>query len=437
MNEQPTTDNQQPTTNPATSAGQTHQPPTISNEKKTPSVRAAATGMLVVMTFIFILSNHFEPQYAWLGYVRAFAEAAMIGGLADWFAVVALFRHPLGLPIPHTNIVEMRKKDIAAGISTFVVKNFLNDASILKQLENIRFGTSLAAGIRREDNPQRIARRLVGYVPAALDSLDEPQLNEFLITNIRSIINKIDSAEILSKMLNYLVEKDMHQRLLADVLDLVDKTATEEVLEVRIYEEVKKRREWYWPPSLLITERVVRIIREYLTAMKNDPAHEVRHKVNEFIERFITSLNQSDEYKSAAEAIKQNLLDSSTIQQYSSTIWQDVKAALVRDAEQGEQSRVAGVMQKVLLKVSDEIDRDEKLQLLIDETLKKEALNALRNMRQDIADHISKTILEWTDIADRIENELGADLQYIRINGTLVGGFIGLLLYILFDKVFV
>jgi len=392
-----------------------------------------ATGLLIFMSLVFMLAKYLEIRYPGFAYLRAFSEAAMIGALADWFAVVALFGYPLGIPIPHTNLVKERQKDFADGLGVFIVENFLNDESIGVHLDKIKFSDEILEFVTKEQNPTKLARQITKYVPSMLANLDETEANQFIESNLRAVIENVDSTDVLSKMLTYLVENKMHQKLLADVIDLSDKYVRQDAAVKLIYDQIKERREWYWPPSLVIAERIADALRTELQEIRSQPEHEIRIKLNHFIEQFIFELQHSDDYKQAAETIKQSLLSNEQFLSYSQRIWTEVKGVVVKDAFSAN-SRLESSLRKALGFMTDKLQNDTQLQTLINQTLRREALSAIRDIRQDIAQNISQTVAGWSDISERIQNEVGNDLQFIRINGTLVGGSIGLLLYIVFDK---
>lgn len=386
------------------------------------------------MTFVFMFAKYFEHGYPAFGYIRAFAEAAMIGALADWFAVVALFGHPLGLPIPHTNLVKERQKDFADGLGVFVVENFLDDKSLEQHLNKIEFSTEIIEFITKEQHPEQLARQITKYVPHLLDNLDEGTANQFIEANLRAVIENIDSTDVLRRMLAFVTEKNLHQKLLADLIKLSDHYLHQDGIQNLIYAEIKERREWYWPPTQVITDRIVTALRTEISDVKAQPNHEIRLRLNQFIEQFIYDLQHSDDYKQAAESIKQSLLANDQFKVYSQRIWSDVKGVVVKDAF-STSSYLQTSLRKALDLVTQKLQDDNQLQQLIDRTLRREAQSAIADIRHDIAQQISQTVAQWTNISERIQQEVGDDLQFIRINGTLVGGSIGLLLYIMFDKI--
>lgn len=392
-----------------------------------------ATSLLIVMTIVFMLAKYLEITYPGFAYLRAFAEAAMIGALADWFAVVALFGYPLGIPIPHTNIVKERQKDFADGLGIFIVDNFLNDESIGVHLDKIKFSDEILEFVTKEQSPKKLARQITKYVPNMLANLDETEANQFIESNLRAVIENVDSTDVLSKMLKYLLDNKMHQKLLADVIDLSDKYIKQDAAIKLIYDQIKERREWYWPPSLVIAERIVEVLRTEIQEIRTQPGHEIRVKLNQLVEQFIFDLQHSDDYKQAVENIKQSLLGNEQFLSYSQRIWSEVKGVVIKDVF-SDNSRLESSLRKALDFMTDKLQSDEQLQDLINQTLRREALSAIRDIRHDIAQNISQTVAGWKDISERIQHEVGDDLQFIRINGTLVGGSIGLLLYIVFDK---
>jgi len=393
-------------------------------------MKRRATGLLIAATVVFAIALALESRFPWLGYVRATAEAAMVGGLADWFAITALFRHPLGIPIRHTAIIPSRKDRIGRSLGGFVQNNFLSREVIAARLDGLRIAERLARWISDPANGRRIAHHvatgLAGTAQVLRDEDVQGMIDRALLTRIR----KTQVAPVLGNILSLLTTDNRHQELLDEALHLISEgvSRNEELIRQRIREESP----WWLPEAVddRIHDKVVVAIENTLRQVADDPAHPLRDRFDRALRDFIERLRTSPELIARAEAIKEDMLENPAVQQFSGAIWGDVKQALGRYAERKE-SDPPGAVEQGLMKLGNAVLTDAELMAKVDHWILDAVLYAVEQFRGEVAQLISYTVGQWDaeETSKKIELQIGKDLQYVRINGTLVGGLVGLILY--------
>ena len=393
-------------------------------------MKRRAAGLLVVASVLFVVSLAFERQFPWLGFVRATAEAAMVGGLADWFAITALFRHPLGIPIPHTAIIPSRKDRIGRSLGGFVQNNFLSREVIAARLHGLRIAERIAKWISDPSNSTRIAHHvatgLAGTAAVLRDEDVQAMIDRAVVTRVR----KTQVAPVLGNVLSLLTADNRHQELLDEALHLVSDAVerNEELIRQRIREESP-----WWVPEAVddrIHDKVVVAIENTLRQVAADPAHPLRGRFDTALASFIERLKTSPELNARAEEIKEDILANPAVRQFSATIWGDTKQALARYAERKE-TDPPGAVEQGLMKLGNAVLGDAELMAKVDSWILDAVLYAVEQFRGEVAQLISYTVGQWDaeETSKKIELQIGKDLQYVRINGTLVGGLVGLLLY--------
>jgi uncharacterized membrane-anchored protein YjiN (DUF445 family) len=393
-------------------------------------MKRRATGLLVGATVLFAISLFFERQFPWLGFVRATAEAAMVGGLADWFAITALFRHPLGIPIPHTAIIPSRKDRIGRSLGGFVQNNFLSREVIGARLHGLKIAERIARWISDPSNSGRIAHHvatgLAGTAAVLRDEDVQSMIDRAVVTRVR----KTQVAPVLGNVLSLLTADNRHQELLDEALRLVSEAVSrnEELIRQRIREESP-----WWVPEAVddrIHDKVVVAIENTLRQVAADPAHPLRERFDRALGSFIERLKTSPELSARAEEIKEDMLQNPAVRQFSATIWSDAKEALVRYADRKE-SDPPGAVEQGLMKLGNAVLADAELMAKVDAWILDAVLYAVEQFRDEVAQLISYTVGQWDaeETSKKIELQIGKDLQFVRINGTLVGGLVGLLLY--------
>jgi uncharacterized membrane-anchored protein YjiN (DUF445 family) len=396
------------------------------------SIKRWATGLLVAATVVFLVTRWLEPRYPWLAIVRATAEAAMIGGLADWFAVTALFKHPLGLRIPHTAIIPTRKDRVGVTLGAFVQKNFLNRDVIIAKLHSLNAAERVARWMTEPDNAQRLAGQLARAMRAAVNVVKDEDVEEVIT---RTAVNRIRSthvAPLLGRFLSVLTSENRHQALLDDAIRLTARFLSENQDLIR--ERVERESPWWVPGALddRITRKIVTGLERTMQAVHEDPNHPLRLRFDAALDEFIVRLQASPEVILRAEQIKEDVLNAEAIREFSAGLWTDAKDWVVRVTEDPEGFHPEKI-QKGLTAFGEAILRDPVLMERIDAWLIEAAVAMVERYQSEVGELISSTVKRWDPVATsrRIELAIGRDLQFIRINGTLVGGLAGLLLYLL------
>jgi uncharacterized membrane-anchored protein YjiN (DUF445 family) len=393
-------------------------------------MKRRATGLLVGASVLFVITLVLERQFPWLGFIRATAEAAMVGGLADWFAITALFRHPMGIPIPHTAIIPSRKDRIGRSLGGFVQNNFLSREVIAARLHGLRIAERMAKWVSDPANSGRIAHHVATGLAGTAEVLRDEDVQAMIDRALIARVRKTQVAPVLGNVLSLLTADNRHQELLDEALRLVaDGVArNEELIRQRIREESP-----WWLPEVVddrIHDKVVVAIENTLKQVAADPAHPLRDRFDRALSGFIEKLRTSPELSARAEEIKEDMLTNPAVRQFSATIWGDAKHALARYAERKE-TDPPGAVEQGLMKLGHAVLNDAELMAKIDHWILEGVLYAVEQFRGEAAHLISYTVGQWDaeETSKKIELQIGKDLQYVRINGTLVGGLVGLLLY--------
>ena len=397
-------------------------------------MKAAATGLLIVMAGVFIVTRQFEPAYPWLGYVKAFAEAAMVGGLADWFAVTALFRHPLGLPIPHTAIIPRNKDRIGEALANFLKENFLIAPVVARRMRNIdvagTVGRFLQAPQGEETRIRRGASRLIADL---FESLDDERLGGLVKSSIANRIRKMEVSPLLGHALASAINEDRHVPMLEAAIRWTARAL--DANEGLIRDMVHKRANWALKLAGLdakLADAIVDGLRKLTADMHTDPAHPVRVKIEEALAQLANDLQTRPETRERVEAMKVELLDNRSVSLWLDTLWQKGREAMIRAARNPD-AAMAGKLGEVLKSMGHSLEQDPRMKGAINQFARRAVSGMAASYGSSIVKLVSETVRGWDarTITARLESAVGRDLQYIRINGTLVGGLVGLALHAL------
>ncbi|WP_184165092.1 DUF445 domain-containing protein [Sphingomonas kyeonggiensis] len=395
-------------------------------------MRLVATGLLVAMAAIFLLARAFDHLHPALGYVRAFAEAAMVGGLADWFAVTALFRHPLHLPIPHTAIIPRNKDRIASTLAQFLRDNFLTPKVVARRMQ--RLDIAAAAG-RWLANPVhgdgRIGRGASRLAADFLESLDQERLGGMAKGAIAARLRAIDIAPLLGQALGAAIAKDRHLPLLDGMTRWAARAldANEHLIREMVHSRAGSIMRWTGLDETL-ANKIIEGLEKLLVEMNEDPGHPLRLKAEEGLERLAYDLQHKPELRERVEAFKLEMLENQAFQRWIDGLWETSRAALLRLARDPGKA-LGGKMGETLRQFGVTLQEDRKLADTINRFARRSAVGAATDYGDGIVRLVSDTIKGWDaqTITGRLENAVGRDLQYIRINGTLVGGLVGVLIH--------
>ena len=395
-------------------------------------MRRLATGLLVLMALVFLAALYFEPGVPQLGYVRAFAEAAMVGALADWFAVTALFRHPLGIPIPHTAIIPRNKDRIGENMGRFVEENFLAPPLVAERVAHVDFAGKLAKWLSEPAQGAWLAGGIASILPRILHALDDDDLRRFAGEHLVAGVRKIDFATIAAEVLELLTRDNRHHVLVTQLIDQA-KDLLEE-FKPQIRERVRKEV-WWGLRTVAVDEvlytRIIDALERFLEELRDTPTHEMRARIDARLHRLIADLRQSPEFRAMGESLVQQLLENRELQVYLGIVWHEVRDRVLADAALPA-SAIRSQLQASIGNVGLALLGDRAMQEKLNVWVRREIVEQVAAHGHHVAALIADTVRRWDPetITQKAETEIGKDLQYIRINGTLIGGLVGLLLHL-------
>lgn len=395
-------------------------------------MRLVATGLLVLMAAIFLAARQFDHLHPAIGYVRAFSEAAMVGGLADWFAVTALFRHPLHLPIPHTAIIPRNKDRIAATLAAFLRDNFLIPRVVARRMQ--RLNVAAAAGRWLANPPMgrgRIGSGASRLAADILESLDQERLGGMAKGAIAARLRAIDVAPLFGQALTAAIANGRHLPLLDGMIRWASRVleANEHLIREMVHARAGAVMRWTGLDETLAT-KIIDGLHKLITEMAEDSDHPLRAKAEEGLERLAHDLQHDPAMRAKVEAFKVEMLDNQAFHRWIEGLWEQGRAALLRVARDPERV-MAGKVGEALKQFGETLQTDRKLADTINRFARRTAVGAASDYGDGIVRLVSDTIRGWDarTVTGRLENAVGRDLQYIRINGTLVGGLVGVAIH--------
>ena len=394
-------------------------------------MRIIATSLLVVMAAVFIAASLLAARWPWLLYVRAFAEASMVGGLADWFAVTALFRHPLGLPIPHTAIIPRNKDRIGDTLGAFLRQNFLTPKVVARRLQ----GFDIAAAVGRWLAAPRSEGKATGgfskLVRQTLEALDNESIGGLIRTTVAGRLKAMEVSPIVGSALETAVEGGRHEPVLDSALQWASRAL--DANEDRIRDAVSDRAGWFMRTFSVderISDNIVSAMRKLLYEIAADPSHPIRQRVSQGLADFAFDLKHLPETRAKAEAIKNELLEHPRIGEYLGGLWSSLKASLARSVEDPS-SPLSSKLAEAAQRLGETLQDDARLRAAVNLYARRAIVGVVADYGEEITRLVSDTIRTWDarTVTTRVENAVGKDLQYIRVNGTLIGGLVGLAIY--------
>lgn len=394
--------------------------------------KAFATGLFVLMTVLFIGTTLLQKTIDshWIGYVRAFSEAAMVGALADWFAVTALFRHPLGLPIPHTNLIENSKQKLGDNLGNFVVTNFLSPENIRPYIQKLKISNFVGEWLGKEKNQDVLLKNLSDIVLDILNKLDDSEVSRFISNKVSEMTDTIKLNAILGNGINYLLDKNDHQRIITNLSSQIKNYISEN--DEMIKDRVKKGSYTFIPAFVdnKIADKITSGLSDFFKEIEQDPNHEIRNLITQKIYDFSNELKQDPKWEEEFKNIKNDLLKNDKLNEYSNDIWISIKNTLTKEL-QNDESSLKKYLSKNLNEFSQNLKNDEVLQKKIDDWVRVTAYKYILKNTHQFGNLISSTVGNWQgkELSEKLELEVGKDLQFIRVNGTIVGGLVGLIIY--------
>ena len=401
-----------------------------------------ATGLMIGAAVLFVVARLQKGHGAW-EWVAAFAEAAMVGALADWFAVVALFRHPLGLPIPHTAIIKNKKEAIAGNLATFIRDKFLASDTLIAKLRAYNPAEHLAGYLMAQQHATDLSKGITRLLADSLDFIDDDRVQQWLRAALNNRIEGFDLSGTVGVMLEVLRSDNRHQAVLDDLLNRCAVWLSSEEAQAKLATAIEDMAVKEYPLLMVFMpnkdqfargagEKIVKRINAYIQQVNADPAHELRHRFDTAVTGFVARLKNDPELRRKVEGIKQEVLHNQAITDYARNIGNDLKSWLHHDLQQPD-SKLQQKITAAVAGVGATLLSNPGLKDSLNEYLEKLVLRYGDTLRTAVAGHISGTVQAWEsdDYSNEIELSIGSDLQFIRMNGTLVGGLIGLLLHAL------
>ncbi len=393
-------------------------------------MKVVATSLLGLMAVVFVIAWTLQDTHPAWGYVRAMSEAGMVGALADWFAVTALFRRPLGLPIPHTAIIPERKDAIGESLTSFVADNFLNEDVVRDKLARFSVANRAGQWLSRPDSADRVSAELGAALNGIGNVLDDDDVSDVMASMIQRRATEFEVGPPLGRILGDVVSRGDHH-------DLVD------VLVERIHEWVLRNehlvsgavlnRAPSWTPKFLdviVTDRLFNEVERFVRGVRDDKNHQLRTAIDRFLAELADDLQHDDITRARAETVKQRIVDNPEVQKLVRSAWGSVKVTLL-DAANDPTSTLRVRAAATIGDFGQKLLDDAELAGKIDRWIGDAAGYGARHYAHELAAIINDTVANWDGEATsrKLELLVGRDLQFIRINGTVVGSLAGLVIY--------
>nr|WP_199001748.1 DUF445 domain-containing protein [Flavobacterium sp. ASV13] len=398
----------------------------ISKVKALRKMKQNALALLGIAVLLFVIAIYFK-----IPMLQAFSEAAMVGGIADWFAVVALFRHPLGIPIWHTAIIPTKKNEIGENLGNFVSEEFLNRDKLEIKLEEFNFATKASDWLSQEENADKVANVVaVNIIPGILKTIKDEDIKRFIQVQFAAKLEGINFGNWVALALEPLQKGNVKDQLLTNLLEVMSAELTNNKELIRKKVKASTPLLSFGLADKSITEGVFNGLQDFLNEAKN-PESAVRIKIDEYVYNFLEKVKNSEEMRIKINNMILNFVGKKEVQDYINGIWDEIKLSITNDLEKGDESSIKNNIASLIQGFGNGIKEDAIMIDKINNFIKNDLLSILLNNKKVIGDLISSTVKSWDgkEVSEKLELEIGKDLQYIRINGTLVGGLIGLVIY--------
>ncbi|MBO9339107.1 MAG: DUF445 domain-containing protein [Chloroflexus sp.] len=389
-----------------------------------------ATGLLVAAGVLFVLTSIFRDVAPWVPFVRAFAEAAMVGAFADWFAVTALFRHPLGIPIPHTAIIPNRKSQIAVGFGRFIEHNFLDPDQITTRIRSQNLVKRLAKWLRSPERANQIADAVTEIIRGILNVIDDDEVSRALSRGLNQRLETIRAAPLVGRFLGILLAGDRQRDALVQLINLLAEViaTNENEIRRRIARELPP-----WVPRIVdrrIYERLLEGVQRLLDELRGNPDHPVYHQFAGLIDRWIVDLQFDPQMQQQIDGLKHELINHPVAQELVRMSWRDLKLTLLEQSVTSSSSLRRSIVVAVE-RFADVIEDNNEWYEKIENWMTAVVVALVSRYRHVIGEFVTQVVNSWdTQMTTRkIELQFGRDLQFIRINGTIVGGLVGLIIH--------
>lgn len=393
-------------------------------------MKRMATGMLLAMAALYLSARLLVDVHPSIGFVKAFAEAAMVGGLADWFAVTALFRHPLGLPIPHTAIIPRNKDRIGDTLAQFLKDNFLTPAVVARRMRNMDLAAAAGRFLADPDHggAGRLREGASRLLADLLEALDDNRLGGMAKSAIANRIRALEVSPLLGQSLEAAMAEGRHIPLLDGIINraALIVASNEEIIRDMVHERAGRILRWTGLDEN-VAEAVINGLNKLLYDMADFPDHPLRLRVNDLLADLGHDLQHDAEMREKVRRLKDEIVENPAMQRWIDGLWEQARGALLKAARDPDKA-MAGKFGDALRQLGTTLQQDDGLRDTINRFARRATVGATASYGDNIVRLVSDTVRGWDvgRVTDRIENAVGRDLQYIRINGTLVGGLVGL-----------
>ncbi|WP_104127950.1 DUF445 domain-containing protein [Cryobacterium sp. Y57] len=393
-------------------------------------MKRLAAGLLALMAIIFTVSFALQERYPWLEYVRAAAEGGMVGAIADWFAVTALFRYPMGLRIPHTNIIANRKDEIGASLGEFVETNFLSEAVIRGKLESVEPARRIGAWLSDDKNTARLTDELAIAGQGILNLLGDDAIKNLIESVAREHLIQPEWGPSLGRVGERLVTSGQQHAAVDLLLDRADGWLRD---HPEAFGRVVSQRLPTWLPGFvdkLVDDKAYREVLAFVASARHDRQHPVRKALDDYLGEVMHDLQYEPAMINRVENLKTEVLDNAKLREFAGDTWQAIKASLTQALDDPTSALLVGI-RSTLHDIGNRLTTDAALGSRIDRWLADTASHVISTYRHEIAGVITETVERWParETAEKIELQVGRDLQFIRINGTVVGALAGLAIF--------
>ena len=396
-------------------------------------IKLLATSVLVLTFVAFIAARWMLPVHPAFGYVAAFMEAATIGGLADWYAVVALFRRPLGLPIPHTAIIQANQHRIADKLGDFIETHFLEASPVEAKLRQIDFASFIADWLRDSKRSSDLARFVLRMLPDALAAAETSGLKTFAMRRIATQIQAIDLAPLAAGTLRGFIKDGRHQGLLDDLMtalhDSLEKPDMLATIRDKVRDELPTLLKLYRTDAFLV-KKIVASASAFFDDVRTDPAHPFRDEFDRMLLSFVDKLATDPAYAARIDGLKRDLLARPELGDLARNIWDNVRGFIERSAS-GDDNVLQQQLAKVFAEAGRALAGDSEMRDEINNGIVAVARSFIADQKSGVSTFIADQVKAWDmrQLISLIEINIGRDLQYIRFNGALIGGLAGLMLH--------
>jgi uncharacterized membrane-anchored protein YjiN (DUF445 family) len=391
-----------------------------------------ATGLFLLMLVVYIVSAWYlrHSSHEWIGYVNAFAEAAMVGALADWFAVTALFHHPLGIPIPHTNLIENSKKSIGDNLGNFVVSNFLTASNIRPYIKKLTVAAYAAQWLSKEKNKQALVAEISRLLNDIIRKTDDENVIRFIVKKGRGLMNDVKLHTMAASALQYFLNRNEHEKLVTLLAIKIKEYIIEN--EELVRDKVKAESSFFIPSFIdnKLAKKISSGLVGYFDEVENDPSHRIREEITSQLYLFAQSLITDPKWERDFQQLKKGLLSDEKLEEYAKDLWLSIKSTLQQELTH-KNSALVKYFTRNLDEFANSLQTDPIMQQKIDGWVHYNAYKYILRNANKVGGLISDTVGNWKgkELSQKLELEVGKDLQFIRINGTLVGGLVGLLIH--------